>query len=103
MRRKRQSGDNIVPLSAEEAAVLAAMDQDDDDNSGVNPSSGERESTETIEIDLLLEGIRRRWGYDFTHYSHASVKRRLMHARNESGFSRFTELLDRLLHDEAFF
>ena len=31
--------------------------------------------------DLLLEGIRRRYGYDFTHYSHASLKRRLDRAR----------------------
>lgn len=60
-------------------------------------------STEAIEIDLLLEGIRRRYGYDFTNYSHASIKRRLEHARNEAGFKRFTELLDRLLHDEMFF
>lgn len=56
-----------------------------------------------IEIDLLLEGIRRRWGYDFTHYSYASVKRRLEHAREDAQLSRFTELLDRLLHDERAF
>jgi chemotaxis protein methyltransferase CheR len=58
---------------------------------------------ERIEIDLLLEGIRRRWGYDFTHYSHASLKRRLEHARSEAGLIHFTELLDRLLHDQRCF
>lgn len=58
---------------------------------------------EKIEIDLLLEGIHRRWGYDFTHYSYASVKRRLEHAREDAGLSRFTELTDLLLHDERAF
>ena len=60
-------------------------------------------NTEAIEIDLLLEAIRRRYGYDFRHYSHASIKRRLEYARVEAKLSRFTELLDRLLHDETFF
>lgn len=58
---------------------------------------------ERIEIDLLLEGIRRRWGYDFTHYSHASLKRRLEHARQDAGLARFSEMLDRLLHDQQAF
>ena len=58
---------------------------------------------ERIEISLLLDGIRRRWGYDFTHYSYASLKRRLDHARNDAGLTRFTELLDRLLHDHGAF
>ena len=62
-----------------------------------------KNSLEMIEIELLLEGIRRRWGYDFTHYSMASVKRRLEHAKREAGFTHFTQLLDRLLHDETFF
>ena len=52
-----------------------------------------------IEIDLLLEGIRRRWGHDFTHYSYALLKRRLDAARTEAGLANFTELLDRLMHD----
>ncbi len=66
-------------------------------------SMRERNDPESIGIDLLLEGVRRRWGYDFTHYSYASMKRRLEHARREAGYERFTELLDRLLSDEAYF
>jgi chemotaxis protein methyltransferase CheR len=58
---------------------------------------------ERIEMGLLLDGIRDRWGYDFTHYSYASLKRRLEHVRDEAGFTRFTELLDRVLHDQRFF
>lgn len=58
---------------------------------------------EQIEIGLLLEGIHRRWGYDFRHYSYASLKRRLDRARTDAGVKRFTELLDLLLHDQSAF
>jgi len=58
---------------------------------------------DSIEIDLLLEGVQRRWGYDFTHYSRASLRRRLDHARREAGVASYTELLDRLLHDASSF
>ncbi len=74
----------------------------DSREAGVHEVREEKE-VESIEIDLILEAIRRRWGYDFTHYARASIKRRLTHARNEAGYTRFTELLDRLLYDEAFF
>ncbi|WP_404478231.1 CheR family methyltransferase [Novosphingobium sp. BL-52-GroH] len=62
-----------------------------------------REDVESIEISLLLEAIRRRWSYDFTHYSHASIRRRLDQARRAAGLAHFSELLTRVLHDEAFF
>jgi chemotaxis protein methyltransferase CheR len=58
---------------------------------------------ERVEISLLLEGIHRRWGYDFKHYSHASLKRRLDRALSDAGRKRFTELLDLLLHDQTAF
>jgi chemotaxis protein methyltransferase CheR len=58
---------------------------------------------EKIEIDTLLHGIRSRYGYDFTHYSRASLKRRLERALSQSGLAHFTELLDRLFHSEKSF
>lgn len=58
---------------------------------------------EKIEIELLLEGIYRRWGYDFTHYSYASLRRRLEQVRIDAEVPRFSVLIDRVLHDEAFF
>lgn len=66
-------------------------------------SQAPREDVEFIEISLLLEAIRRRWGYDFTHYSHASLRRRLDQARRAAGLVHFSELLARVLHDETFF
>ncbi|HEU5046811.1 MAG TPA: protein-glutamate O-methyltransferase CheR [Rickettsiales bacterium] len=67
------------------------------------PAIYDASDTEQIEIDLLLAGIRSRYGYDFSHYSHASLKRRLERAREQAGLKRFTQLLDLLLHNEASF
>jgi chemotaxis protein methyltransferase CheR len=56
-----------------------------------------------LEIDMLLDGIRSRYGYDFTHYSRASLKRRLERALKQTRLTQFSELLDRLLHNEQSF
>ncbi|MBI3418800.1 MAG: protein-glutamate O-methyltransferase CheR [Proteobacteria bacterium] len=59
--------------------------------------------TENMEIDMLLAGIRRRYGYDFTNYAQASLKRRLTRAREKANLPHFTALLDHLFHDERYF
>jgi chemotaxis protein methyltransferase CheR len=56
-----------------------------------------------IEIELLLDGIHRRYGYDFSHYSQASLTRRLERALTQANLNRFSELLDSVLHDERRF
>jgi chemotaxis protein methyltransferase CheR len=60
----------------------------------MRPSRSEEE-----EIELLLHGIRSRYGYDFVHYSRASLKRRVEHALQQTKLTRVSDLLDRLLHD----
>lgn len=62
-----------------------------------------KDGEEEVEIDTLLNGIRDRYGYDFTHYSRASLKRRLERALAQARLTHFTELLDRLFHDENCF
>jgi chemotaxis protein methyltransferase CheR len=52
---------------------------------------------------MLLRGIRTRYGYDFAHYSRASLRRRLERALAQTRLRRFSELLDRLFHDEQCF
>lgn len=61
------------------------------------------ENLENLEIELLLNGIKRRYGYDFTHYSQSSLKRRFSQLREQSGMTRYTEMLDRVYHDEHYF
>ncbi len=58
---------------------------------------------ERIEMDVLLEAIFRRYGYDFRNYARSSLKRRLEHMQNLSNMNHITDLLPRILHDEEFF
>lgn len=55
--------------------------------------------TESIELRLLVEAIFHKYHYDFRNYSEASLKRRLLHARDRFGCKTFSALQDRVLHD----
>jgi chemotaxis protein methyltransferase CheR len=59
------------------------------------------EKTEDIEIRLLLEAILRKYHYDFRGYSMASIKRRLIQAREHFGDANLSILQSRVLHDPA--
>jgi chemotaxis protein methyltransferase CheR len=61
------------------------------------------EKTEDIEIRLLLDAILHKYHYDFRGYSMASIKRRLMQARDRFDCRTFSQLQDRLLHDKTLF
>lgn len=54
---------------------------------------------ERIEIDLLLEGIFRHYGFDFRSYAYSSLKRRLWKRITAEGMHSVSELQDRVLHD----
>ncbi|UYY59732.1 CheR family methyltransferase [Sphingomonas sp. S2-65] len=56
---------------------------------------------ETIEMDLLLEAIWRRYHYDFRGYARGSIERRLSRARQRFACTTFSQLQDRVLHDPA--
>jgi chemotaxis protein methyltransferase CheR len=56
---------------------------------------------EDIEIELLLEGIRRRYGYDLRDYDRGGIRRRV-HARlREEGLDSTIQLLERVLRNGA--
>lgn len=55
--------------------------------------------TEGIELDLLVEAIFRKYHYDFRDYSSASLKRRLLQAREHFGCATFSALQERVMHD----
>jgi chemotaxis protein methyltransferase CheR len=57
---------------------------------------------ETIELELFLEAIFRRYGYDFRHYARASARRRARHILASSGCQNISDLIPLLMHDEAF-
>jgi chemotaxis protein methyltransferase CheR len=54
---------------------------------------------ERIEIELLLEGIFRHYGFDFRAYAYASIRRRLWKRIEEEGLSTVSALQDRVLHE----
>lgn len=56
---------------------------------------------ETIELDLFLDALHRRYHYDFRSYSRTSLIRRAELARERLGCATLSELQGRLLHDPA--
>jgi chemotaxis protein methyltransferase CheR len=59
------------------------------------------EARERIEIDLLLEAIQRRYGFDFRGYALASLRRRLWHRAYGEGLQTLSGLQERVLHDPS--
>jgi chemotaxis protein methyltransferase CheR len=53
---------------------------------------------ERIEIELLLEGIFRQYGFDFRAYAYASIRRRLWKRIEEEKLSSISALQERVLH-----
>ena len=88
-----------------DAAVRCPRPEDlsDSADAASEPRETAGEDTGSIEISLLLEAMQRRWGYDFTHYSRASLRRRLDHARKSAGLAHLGDLLSPILHDPGFF
>ncbi len=67
---------------------------------GHQPSSPEgRLETEALELQLLLEGVYRQYGFDFREYAHASLKRRVWRRVLAEQTGTIAGLLARVLHD----
>lgn len=56
---------------------------------------------ETVEIELLLEGVFRYYGYDFRNYAPASLKRRIWNAIRAEDLTTVSGLQEKILHDPA--
>jgi len=54
---------------------------------------------ENLEIELLLEGIYRRYGFDFREYAPASLRRRLWRRIHAEGLGSVSGLQERVLHN----
>ena len=61
----------------------------------------ESEAASEIEIDLVLEALRRRSGYDLRGYARASLGRRLSDAARARGLGSVAELIPSVLHEEG--
>jgi chemotaxis protein methyltransferase CheR len=58
---------------------------------------------ENIELELLLEAIYMKYGYDFRGYARASIKRRVKHRLSVSGLKTLSDMLYMILYDRDFF
>jgi chemotaxis protein methyltransferase CheR len=58
---------------------------------------------EDLEIAVLIDTVRQRWGFDLASYGQASLRRRIAHATEVFGVGHPSALIPRLLHDEAFY
>ncbi len=58
-------------------------------------------SLDDVEIELLLEGLYRAYGFDFREYSRASLKRRILELMRLEKVGTVSAFQDRVLHDEA--
>jgi chemotaxis protein methyltransferase CheR len=56
---------------------------------------------ERLEIELLLEGIYRHYGFDFRSYAYASLRRRLWKRIAAEGLGTVSGLQERVLHEPA--
>jgi chemotaxis protein methyltransferase CheR len=60
-----------------------------------------RVEVEDVEIDLLLDGLYRFYGFDFRDYSRASIKRRIVELMRAEKLGTVSAFQNRLLHDTA--
>ncbi|MCP4697291.1 MAG: protein-glutamate O-methyltransferase CheR [Gammaproteobacteria bacterium] len=59
--------------------------------------------TQNIELQLLLQAIYLKYGYDFRNYAKASVKRRILHRLKKDGYKSISTMQHKLLYDVSFF
>src|SRR6476619_3281399 len=60
-----------------------------------------RDDVDEIELALLLEGVYRRYGFDFREYAGASLRRRVWRRVHAEGLQTLSALQEKLLHDPA--
>jgi len=61
------------------------------------------EELEKIEINLLLEAMVQRYGYDFRNYTPDSIRRRATSFRQKLGYTSIADMIPHVLQDPAFF
>ena len=58
-----------------------------------------KKDLEALEINLLLEGIFQRYGFDFRDYARASLRRRVWKRVHAEGLTTVSALIEKVLHE----
>ncbi|GLI21438.1 chemotaxis protein methyltransferase CheR [Xanthobacter flavus] len=77
---------------------LDTDDQDDPPPPAAMASARDALALETIEVDLFVEALFRRYGYDFRDYGKASLTRRVRNLATGFGAATISDLTARMLH-----
>jgi chemotaxis protein methyltransferase CheR len=59
--------------------------------------------THNIELQLLLQAIHLKYGYDFKNYAKASIKRRILQRMEKDNLHSISEMQHKILYDVDFF
>lgn len=96
---------DLHPEAEEPTTITAASRVSASRNrkSKMTPIANRQSQIENVEVDLLLEAIYRRWGYDFRSYTRASIERRIGQFLAGSGCACIAEMIPKVLHDKEFF
>lgn len=68
---------------------------------GIAILTGYDEKLEKIEIELILEGLNRYYGFDFRDYDYNMLKRRILSFMRAEKLNTYSVLQERVLHDPA--
>lgn len=66
-----------------------------------DPAALDARGVEDLEIDLLLEGVFRRFGHDFRGYRREPLRERLHALMRDAGLRTVSALQERVMHDPA--
>jgi chemotaxis protein methyltransferase CheR len=69
----------------------------------VNKEQSTLNLTQNLEIELLIEAIFKRYGYDFRDYNKAHIRRRILFRTAALGLRSISELQHKVLHENDFF
>jgi chemotaxis protein methyltransferase CheR len=58
---------------------------------------------QAFEVELVLQAIEHRWGYDFRGYARTSITRRIENVMRRHQICHVSELIPRVLHEPVFF
>jgi chemotaxis protein methyltransferase CheR len=76
--------------------VAVPVEEDERDR---RSSPGGRLDLEALELQLLLEGVYKQYGFDFREYAPASLKRRVWRRVHAEHLTTISGLLEKVLHD----
>ncbi len=62
----------------------------------------EKSKRENIEVDIFLEAIFQKYGYDFRNYAKASIKRRIQNLQKKFDIKKISDIIPRMLQDRFF-